>query len=55
MPTGDPAFMGPVVFAVIALIIGVSAIYALLGLILTLLLPVALYIDASEITASDVT
>lgn len=55
MPTGDPQFMGPIVFAVIALVIGVSAIYALLGLILTLLLPVALYIDASEITASDVT
>lgn len=53
-PTGDPQLVGPVMFAVVALIIGMGAIYALLGLVLTLMLPVALYVDASEISESTV-
>jgi hypothetical protein len=53
-PAADPQLVGPVFFAVVALVIGVGAIYALLGLVLTLMLPVALYVDATEISESAV-
>ena len=51
----DPGVVGPVMFGVVALVVGIGAIYALLGLVLTLLLPVALYLDATELTESTVT
>jgi hypothetical protein len=50
----DPQVVGPVVFGVVALLVGIGAIYALLGLVLTLMLPVALYVDANELTESTV-
>lgn len=49
----DPQFVGPLMFSLIVLVVGIGAIYALLGLVLTLMLPVALYIDATEITDSE--
>lgn len=49
----DPQFVGPLMFSLIVLVVGIGAIYALLGLVLTLMLPVALYIDATEITESE--
>lgn len=49
----DPQFVGPLMFSLIALVVGIGAIYALLGLVLTLMLPVALYVDATEITESE--
>lgn len=55
-PAGpDPGVGGPAMFGVVALVVGIGAIYALLGLVLTLLLPVALYLDATELTESTVT
>lgn len=54
-PAGpDPQVVGPAMFGVVALVVGIGAIYALLGLVLTLLLPVALYVDATELTESAV-
>lgn len=48
----DPQVVGPAMSGVVALVVGIVAIYALLGLVLTLLLPVALYLDATELTES---
>lgn len=50
----DPQFVGPVTVGVLALALGAAAIYALVGLFLTVMLPIALYIDANELTASAV-
>lgn len=50
----DPQFVGPLMFSVIALVVGIGAIYALFGLVLTLMLPIALYVDATEITESEI-
>lgn len=49
----DPRFVGPLMFTLIVFVVGIGAIYALLGLVLTLMLPVALYVDATEITESE--
>lgn len=49
----DSGVVGPLLFVAIALLVGIGGIYVLLGLVLTLMLPVALYVDASEITASE--
>lgn len=49
----DSRVVGPLLFVAIALLVGIGGIYVLLGLVLTLMLPVALYVDASEITASE--
>ncbi|WP_336343405.1 hypothetical protein [Halalkalicoccus ordinarius] len=54
-PAGpDRGVVGPAMSGVVALVVGIVAIYALLGLVLTLLLPVALYLDATELTESTV-
>lgn len=50
----DPALVGPLAFAIGALVIGGIAIYALMGVVLTIMLPVALYIDAAELAESTV-
>lgn len=50
----DPALAGPLAFAVAVLVIGGIALYAILGLVLTVLLPVALYLDATELVESPV-
>lgn len=48
----DPQFVGPVVVAVVALAVGAATVYALVGLVLTVMLPVALYLDAAELAES---
>lgn len=48
----DSALAGPLAFAVTVLVIGGMALYAILGLVLTVLLPVALYLDATELAES---
>lgn len=55
MPTGTtPEFVGPVAYAIVTLVVGAVAVYALVGVVLTVMLPVALYIDADELTDSSI-
>lgn len=49
----DPGVMAPLAMITVVVLFGAMMLYALGGLILTVMLPIALYVDANEITESN--